>query len=241
MVSIIDQIWFSPLNVIYHGELLKRQLPNEKKKSKEFRKVVEAVTVAQMLIGVMIKEGKEHWMQLVGDNEGSPDIRTISYVESKDEKFDYMEQVDVEVVEYESHTSAAIPRFIVDTKLTGSKSYDENTVILCHVGSGVKSFLPDGITIKKVMDTVNSPCTVLLLAGTSPDASELELFTLKPNVGLMLRYNPIEELMRLGREKKFTGVINLKRGTKRPPTSNPSNKHYPFEKLGYVPTNSNQY
>ncbi len=38
----LDPIWFSPLNVMHHGNLLLKGLSNKEKKSKRFRKVVEA-------------------------------------------------------------------------------------------------------------------------------------------------------------------------------------------------------
>lgn len=237
MISMEDPVWFPPLNVIHHGNLLRKSLSVDEKKSKRFRKVVEAYTVAQMLVGIMVKENKDYWMQLVDDKFASPDIRTIRYADSHDEKFDFLEQVDVEVVEYESHSTNSIPEFIVEKKFSKRKSYDENTIILCHVGSGVKSSLPDEETIKKVMESVNSSCHVLLLAGTSSEAVELELISLKPNVGVLLRYIPAVELSK----RKSTGVVNFKKGTKKPSVYNPDNKHYPFEKLGYIPNDKGLY
>lgn len=232
-----DPVWFPPLNVIHHGDLLRKSLSAKEKKSKRFRKVVEAYTVAQMLVGIMVKENKDYWMQIVEDKFSSPDIRTIRYADSHDEKFDFLEQVDVEVVEYESHSEMSIPEFIVEKKFSKYKSYDENTIILCHVGSGVKSFLPDGETIKKMMEPINSPCEVLLLVGTSPEATELDLISLKPNVGVLLTYIPAVELSK----RKNKSVVTFKLGTRKPTTYNPNNKHYPFEKLGYVPNDKGKY
>ncbi len=232
-----DPVWFPPFNVIYHGDLLRKSLSSEEKKSKKFRKVVEAYTVAQMLVGIMVKENKDYWMQLVDDKFASPDIRTIRYADAHDEKFDFLEQVDVEVVEYESHSKMSIPEFIVEKKFSKYKSYDENTIILCHVGSGVQSFLPDRETIKKIMEPVNSSCHVLLLAGTNPQVLELDLILLKPNVGVLLTYVPAVELSK----RKRRSVAIFKLGTRKPSVYNPNNKHYPFEKLGYIPNNKGLY
>ncbi len=148
MISMEDPIWYPPLNVIHHANLLSKSLSLKEQKSKRFRKVIEAYTVAQMLAGITTKENKDYWMQIVDDKSGSPDIRTIRVIDSSNEKFDLLEQIDVEVVEYESHSQISIPEFIVEKKLSKYKSYDENTIILCHIGYGVKSILPTGKTIK---------------------------------------------------------------------------------------------
>jgi hypothetical protein len=232
-----DSIWFPPANVIYHGALLEQALTTEEKKSKDFRKVIEAVSVAQMLVAVMVKENRNYWMQLVDDKYGSPDIKTIRYAGAHKEKFDLLEQVDVEVVEYESHSSMSIPQFLVDTKLSRRKSYDSDTIILCHVGSGVKGFLPNAENIKDVIGSVNSPCKVVLLVGANPEVSELSLFSLNPEIGLILKYNPILELQK--REKQT--VMIFKFGVRKPPVYNPNDNHYPFEKLGYVPNENGDY
>ncbi len=232
-----DPIWFPPANVMHHANLLRDSLSTEEKKSKEFRKVIEAYTVAQMLVGVMIKENRKYWMQLVDNKHGSPDIRTIRYADSHSEKFDNLEQVDVEVVEYESHSTVSIPQFIVDTKLSKHKSYDKNTIILCHIGGRTQSFLPNGNTIKAIIGPLNSPSKVVLLAGANPDATEVELFSLNPEVGLILKYNPVAELVK--KERQI--VMNFTRGVRRPLVYNPNAKHYPFEKLGYIPNDKGQY
>lgn len=237
MISMEDPIWFSPANVIYHGNLLRDALSETEKKSKKFRKVVEAVTVAQMLVGMMIKEGREYWMQLVDDENGSPDIRTIRYADDHDDKFDFLEQVDVEVVEYESHTTLSIPDFIVQKKLSKNKGYDEKTIILCHIGKD-EAYLPDGDAIKKAMSNVKSKCAILLLVGANPQATEVKLITLNPKVGVLHQYNPIQELLKM---KLTSGVVHFRLGTRKPPTHNKDDKHYPFEKLGYVPDSSGDY
>jgi hypothetical protein len=236
-----DPTWFSPLNVIHHGDMLVKAIPKNELKSKKFRKVIEAYTVAQMLVGIMVKEDREYWMQLVDDQQETPDIRTIRYADKHLEKFDMMEQVDVEVVEYESHTTLSIPEFIVDKKFSKKKSYDDNTIILCHVGSGVKAYLPDGSEVKKVLGQIKSPCDILFLAGSDPTSTILGLYTLRPEPGLLLEYNPVIELAKMNSKKKLKGVVNFKLGSRKPSQYNPDSKHYPFENLGYVPDKDGVY
>lgn len=229
-----DPIWFSPLNVIHHGNLLKKTIPKEELKSKKFRKVIEACTVAQMLVGIMVKENKEYWMQLVDDKEETPDIRTIRYADKHRENFDMLEQVDVEVIEYESHTRLSIPEFIVAKKFSKKKSYDENTIILCHIGSGVKGYLPPGDEVKKILGQIKSSCDILFLAGANPTSTILSLYTLRPEPGLLLKYDPVVELKNMNLKKKLMGVVSFKLGSRRPSEYDSDTKYYPFEKLGYV-------
>jgi hypothetical protein len=234
-----DPIWFPPLNVIYHGNLLNEALSTEEKETKRFRKVVEVYTVAQMLIAVMKIEGKAYWMQLVDDKHGSPDVRTIRFGDPSDDKFESLEQVDVEVVEYESHSNVSIPEFIVQKKFSKHKSYDENTIILCHVGGdATEAYLPDSDVIKSIIEPINTPCHIVFLAGTNSEATELVLYSLNPKIGLVLKYNPISELLSAGNSG---GVMVFKRGVKKPPVYDPNTKHYPFEKLGYIPDEKGNY
>ena len=80
--------------------------------------------------------------------------------------------------------------------------------------------------------------SAFLLAGTGPEALELQLFSLKPKAGLVLKYYPAIEL---AKRKTTKGVATFKLGTKKPSVSYPDTKHYPFEKLGYIPNNKGQY
>ena len=232
-----DPIWFSPFTVIQHGQLLLKSLSEKEKGTKRFRKVIEAYSVAQMLVGIIAQEDREYWMQIVGDEYQSPDIRTIRYADKNEGSFDKLEKVDVEVVEYESHANLPLLEFIVEKKFSSKKSYDGNTIILCHIGSGVNSFLPDGKEIERIMGSVDSPCQVFILAGTDPWISELELIQIKPRVGVLRKFNLIQELS----ARKYNHVVNFVLGTRRPPTHNPENKHYPFEKLGYIPNENGSY
>ncbi len=78
---------------------------------------------------------------------------------------------------------------------------------------------------------------VLLISGSTASGEEVNLISLKPYVGIILKYNPIVELLKREKQK----VVIFKLGTKRRPIYNPDNKHYPFEKLGYIPNNNGLY
>lgn len=232
-----DPIWYSPLNFIHHANQLNSRLTSKEKNTKEFRKVVEACAVAQMLVGIIAIEKREYWMQLVEDKYGTPDVRTIRYADKHSEKFDNLEQVDVEVVEYEAHSTIPIPEFIAKTKFSNKKSYDDNTVILCHIGGGVSSILPGREEIETQMKDIDSPCSVLLLVATNQKASRFQIIELRPRIGVLIEFDLEEKL----HERKYTGVLNLIRGIRRPLEERPNEKHYPFEKLGYTPNKYGSY
>lgn len=234
-----DNVWFSPLNVIHHAHILRRQTSDKEKQTKRFKKVVEAYTVAQMLVGIMAIENHEYWLQVVDDKLGSPDIKTLRKVDSTDGKFDSLEQIDIEVVEYESHSDhKTIPEFILESKFSNKKSYDKDTVILCYVGSQNKEIrLPSNEHTKEVMNKIKTESTILLLYASDYQTNELELVSLKPNIGLLIKYDPVEVLKR----KKHVGVAVFNRGSKKDPVYNPDIKHYPFESLGYIPNKDGNY
>jgi hypothetical protein len=161
MLSMEDPIWFSPVNVIHHADELDRVLPVQQKDTKEFRKVIEARAVAVMLTGLIAQSGKDYWMQIVGDEEQSPDVRTICYSDQPSEKFDNAEYQDVEVVEYEEHSMGIpLPEFLAKTKFADHKGYDEDTHILCHVDRGTTLDLPAEDELIEQMKIIDSVCPV---------------------------------------------------------------------------------
>ena len=235
MAFLEDPIWFSPLNVIHHANELSKVIPDEQKKSKEFRKVVEANATAIMLTGLIAQTGKEYWMQIVDDKEKSPDIRTICYAEKHSEKFDNMEYQDVEVVEYETHSHEPLPEFLARTKFGKRDAYDAETHILCHLGKGAILRLPeDKEELKRQMAAIKPTCPVAFVAPSNPDTTKYKLIQLHPDVRLMTEFNLEEELHKIG-SKGYKGVMHFIRGSRKPTEARPEEKYYPFEKIGYKP------
>jgi hypothetical protein len=236
-VFLEDPIWFSPLNVVHHANELEAALSQEQKKTGEYKKVMEARAVAIMLTGLITIENIDYWMQIVDDKHGSPDIRTVRYAEDNNEKFDNLEQEDVEVVEYEAHTKTSIPEFLAQTKFAKGKGYDDKTHILCYVGADVNLSLPPDDELKKQMSIITSACPTALLIESSKNPLVYKLIKLNPDVGTIKEFNLEEELKKL----TYSGVMTFKRGSKRPIEAKPEEKHYPFENIGYVPNEQGKY
>ncbi len=240
-IPLIDPIWYSPVVVLNHVTRLTNSLSEKDRKSKEFRKVVEARAAAITLLGLMKINGTQYWMQIVDDKERSPDIRTISYATEQPEKFDNMEQQDVEVVEYEQHSEGAIPEFLASTKFGPGKSYDEQTHILCHLGEGTVINLPDITEMKNQMAIINTKSPIVLLGATSQEATDYQIIQLNPGVGILVEFNVEDEERILFGRPDYKGIMYFKRGSRKPSVHDPNDKHYPFENIGYVPDKNGNY
>jgi len=102
-MELIDPVWFLPINVLYHYARLEQATSVEKRKSRNFKKATEARHVAIMLMGIMKWQNREYWMQVVRDDEGSPDIRTGALLVIPGLPKELKVQ-EVEVKEYEEHS-----------------------------------------------------------------------------------------------------------------------------------------
>jgi hypothetical protein len=129
-LSLTNKIWFSPVNVIYHFKKLESEGKIAPSK-KHYRKYCEAFITAISLVGVIKMLGRKFWMQIVDDSEGSPDVRTGCY-EKKIRGNDFA-IVDVEVVTYDINSPENLVDFLLRTKLSDTKGYDNLTTILCHI------------------------------------------------------------------------------------------------------------
>ncbi len=225
-----DNLWFPPLNVIHHFRELERQgklVPG----SKIYRKAAEGYIVAISLMGVMKILGREFWMQLVSDDEGSPDVRTGCY-DKKIRDNDFSVQ-DVEVVTFDEHASEDnLIDFLMNTKLARKKSYDDQTTILCHVHrpTWVPPYAELQASLANKHLTTKAP--VIVIGRSDPTKEIYKMAQIYPAVDLVTSFDLIEECHKHPKRH----ILRLRRSGK--PTievvSNPKEKHYPFEKLGVV-------
>lgn len=235
-----DPIWFSPFNVLVHAEKIRKAATDEVKKTKEYRKVLEAEAAARMLVGISAASKKDYWMQIVDDRFGSPDIRTVCYSDDEHPSFDFLEVQYVEVVEYEDHSTEDLIPFIDKRKFSKRKAYDQNTHILCHLGGETKVYLPNEIELAKQVANSGINCPVLFIG--SPDglpSSTYRLLQLWPAVNVVVQFDIKEEY-----EKKKPikyGVMHFERGKRKPWAKNVDEHHYPFENIGFVPKDDGEY
>jgi hypothetical protein len=223
-----SEIWFSPLNVIHHYGRLQTVLSSAKKRSKAFRKATEAYHVAIMLVGTIDYQGIEYWMQLVDDRESSPDIRTARYAK-RDNRENWLDTQDVEVVEYERHSDISIPEFLVEKKLETSKGYDDLTTILCRVNK--TTALPPYKQIYSALMNVPSRSPVIILGKIHPTEEKYRICQVHPSLDLLHDF----DVTHLLQSKQYRGVLKVRRSGKKKLgfVYNPKEKHFPFEKLEF--------
>lgn len=228
-LSMINKIWFSPLNVIYHFKRLESEgkiTPDKK----FYKKTCEAFVTAISLIGIIKMIGREYWMQIVDDSERSPDVRTGCYDrKTKDNDFSWQ---DVEVVTYDSNSSEGLVDFLLRTKLSSDKAYDELTTILCHINKVAQIPPIQELNQQLLAKNPKIKSPVIILGKVDPEKEIYRMAQIYPTIDLDLTFDPIAEC----KAKKYNGVLVLNRSAKGTieSTHNPDEKHYPFENLGLI-------
>jgi len=225
-VILKDPIWFAPLNVIHHFAQLKAKLPAEKQKSKNFKKAEEMNSVAVMLVGLQVLQKRKYWLQIVDDNEGSPDVRTGTFVPPSKTAADDFSCQDIEVVTYGKHSPESFLDFLRGTKLSKKKSYDSKTMVLCVVQRDV--LIPPFEKCRLAIEEMSVNCPVMIVGQTSTDEDKYKIVQIYPKVELETEF-VLEKTLK---ENSHTGVLTLKWGTKPELKYRPEEKHFPFEKLG---------
>ncbi len=221
-----NNIWFAPVNVLYHYARLESVTPKTKQKSKAFRKAREAHLVALALIGIIKVQGIDYWMQLVDDKDGFPDIKTARLLLGPNIPKE-LETQDVEVVEFGTYSPEGIVDFLKKTKLSPKNTYPKKTSILCYISKTTE--LPSYKEIHTDLKNSTSNCDVFILGKTDPANPEYTLCQVHPSIEILVSYNVMEEAFK----RKWTGVRRFNYGA----DSNlnelylPDEKHYPFENL----------
>jgi hypothetical protein len=230
-MELIDPIWFSPINVLYHYARLEQATPVQKRKSRNFKKATEARHVAIMLMGIMKWQDREYWMQIVKDSEGSPDIRTGTLLVTPGSPKELKVQ-EVEVKEFEEHSSESLSGFLKKILLAPDFSYPSTTTILVKVSKTIK-FSPKKIFSELKEIQYKNP--VIILGKMHPKRHIYKISQVFPTLEFEIDFDVMEEAQKRKRQGKYHGVMKRKRGTD--DQFNlvylPDEKHYPFESLGF--------
>jgi len=232
MIFLEDKIWFSPLNVIYHFRELENKLSDKEKSSKGFRKAEEMYSVALMLVGIIKSQNREYWLQMVDDKSSSPDVRTGTYQQKEGVKMPDFTIQDVEVVDFDENSpEKSLTDFLKRTKLSSTKkSYDSLTTILCRVKSSIH--LPNFVQMNQELKSVTFSGPVMILGRISIDEEKpvYKIAQIHPTVDLILEFNLLDELL----NKKYIGVLDLKRAMTFSTEYRAEEKHLPFEKISFA-------
>ena len=224
-----NKIWFSPINVIYHFKKFERE-GKISSRDKFYKKACEAFIAAVSLIGVIKMTGREFWMQVVDDKEGSPDIRTGCY-DKKTRDNDFGTQ-DVEVVTYDGNSLESLVDFLLRTKLSDKKAYDELTTILCHINKMISLPAVEELNRQLLVKNPKIKSPVIIIGKIDPLKEIYSMAQIYPTIDLIATFDLFVEC----NMRKYNSVLVLNK------TANgnlqfkydPTQKHYPFEDFGLV-------
>lgn len=168
-------VWFSPHKLIRDYLYLSEE--ERKAYSADEQKIMkEAFHGSIMLLGVMKAQRREYWIQLVDPSEQTPDLRTMR-LRSRPNQSDWMDVQDLEVVEYEDHSTETIDEFLKRTKLSPRKRYPAGTSILCFLNKTMS--MPNwSVVHKSLKDLKNSIDTYIV---GSINETKLDYFLAKIN------------------------------------------------------------
>jgi len=222
-----DNVWFSPINVLHHFERLDSVATADYKKAKDYKKAYEAYIVAIMLVGIIKQQKQQYWMQLVKDDEGTPDIRTFRYA-VKNGILNWQEIQEVEVVHYEKHSSESITDFLKKTKFSPKKAYPETTTILCFADKTTN--LGSWKQLSHEMQGLIQQTPVIILGKTHSTEPKYIICQIHPYIDLLTEFDTSAE----AKNKRYDGVLKVHLDPKGKPIfiKDPTEKHFPFESLG---------
>lgn len=224
-----DDLWFSPINVLYHYARLESLYVDQNLKiTRDLRKAREAYLVAIMLLGIIKSQKREYWMQITKDSEGTPDIRTARFLIEKD-KTTMLEVQEVEVVELEKHSSDDVVTFLHKTKLSCKKAYPLTTTVLCYISKQTR--LPSMKDIYDKLSFLNISNPVIIMGKIHQNRHVYRMCQVNPIIDLLVDFDAVAECY----NKKYLGVLRLEKGLgdKLNFVYLENEKHYPFERLNF--------
>lgn len=217
-----DSRWYALSNAILHY----RSDISLGDTSKIARKTEELCAVATAIVGIQEVEKRQYWIQPVSDAEGSPDARTMTCYEQEEDRAPDCTMQDVEMVTYEHSSGESLVDFLLRTKLSQGKSYDEKTTILVYAKEAVKC--PPAKEWDKALKNLLHRSPVMILGRAHATDPIYILIQVYPSYKKIIEFNLPETMLKQG----YAGVLNISRGSKKKNMKYESEKHCPFESLG---------
>jgi hypothetical protein len=217
--------WYSTVNVLSHFHSdIGYPLPDN---SKIIRKAEELYIASIVSKGMEELTKQKSWIQPVSDEEQSPDVRAIVQIESAGNKANNYAQIDLEIVNYEHSPNENLIQFLLRTKFSGTKSYDEKTTIVLRVKE--KTLLPPEKEWASSLKNSRCKSPVIILGRTNPIKPEYTITQVYPEYKELININLLDVVKNT---TDNVGTINFKRGTKKLETLSRDELHCPFENLG---------
>lgn len=221
----LDPRWYSAVNIISHFHSdIGFPLPDNSKITRKAEELYIGSVVVQGMAELMKHKS---WIQPVSDKEESPDVRAIVQLENVGEKANDYLQFDLEIVNYEYSQKENLVEFLIRTKLSDLKSYDDTTTIILRVKEKTR-MLSKSEWVSALKDLkCNTP--VIILGRTHPKRPEYSIIQVYPEYNELININLLDSIKNT---KDNVGTINFKRGSKKLGVSSRDEIHCPFENLG---------
>jgi hypothetical protein len=213
----VDEIWYPPANILYHGDRkLRGQIDNALRKQ-----IHEMMSTAIMVVGLNKLHGENYRLQQVDPSEQTPDVRTMRVV-PQEGSFNLLEVQEIEVVTLEGHSDESVDDFLKRTKLNSKKAYPSTTTILCHINKNLKGSKP-WLDVHEALKEVGINNDVFILARMHPTNHQYQLVKVHPVIEFV-EFDVNNELNSMPRQKvlKMTPGSNVE-------YSLANEDHIPFE------------
>lgn len=221
----INPRWYSTASVIshFHSDIC-YPLSDSRKITRKAEKLYIASIVT---MGMEELTKQKSWIQLVSDKEESPDVRSIIQIKHDGDRADDYAQIDLEIVNYEHSPNEDLIQFLIRTKFSNKKAYDEKTTIILRIKQ--KTGLPSKTMWINSLRKFKSKPTVIILGRVHPIDPEYTILQVYPEYSELIDFNLLEIV---SKSLNSIGTINIKRGTKKLETLKRDERHCPFENLG---------
>lgn len=217
--------WYSTVNVLSHFHSdIGYPLPDN---SKSIRKAEELYIASIVSRGMEELTKQKSWIQPVSDKEESPDVRAIVQINNDGDKADDYLLIDLEIVNYEHSQNEDLIQFLIRTKFSGKKGYDDKTTIILRVKE--KTLLPSKNKWVSSLKGTKCKSPVIILGRTDPVKPDYTITQVYPEYKELININLLDIIKNTTNN---VGTINLKRGSKKLETLSRDETHCPFENLG---------
>jgi hypothetical protein len=206
-------LWFTPGYMIQCGIQARKKFREEGKRApSEMSKALnESYATAVACLGFNKLMNKEFRLQLVSPQERSPDIR-VSYEVPAPEGSrhdEWLNYWDIEVVTLDEHSSEQdADDFLKRTKFAATKSYDQETIILCYINKDIVH----GKLWKHVsaeLAKLSPQNSTFLLGRTHPTEYKYYLARVHPHLDSLIDVNVREDAQKVYKKSGGTLFANF--------------------------------
>lgn len=181
-------IFWPPRNILYHYSRVKNEMEDSFQKHPEYKRMVEARSVALFAVAVNKLFNRSCYMQIV--QEDPPDAK-IMFKGDSEHKY-----LDIELVRKvpQDLTGRGIVELLFDTKLNATYSYSAGTVILCHIDRKMETRAWKDIHKAIKQRLSDRDYDVFLIGRTSIDRQEYQVARVFPELDSLVTVDVMQQI-----------------------------------------------